>query len=1175
MEIMVVIFLVVLLQIEINPCSFINVIKNVSAQQQKIVDISTGFSHTCARLNDGTSKCWGRNDFGQLGIGNNKNQGRGQNDMGQNLASVNLGLVNSALFVNCGGQHCCVLLKTGRMKCFGDNNYGQLGLLEYSNNTNWGDAPNEVGNGLPYVMLTSNNEQQISSISSGGAHTCAILEHGILKCFGNNNHGQAGLESSSTELQGEKPMKEMDYYPFVSLGTNVKVNAVSAGISHTCVILVDNNTSLLKCFGNNENGQTGLGFLTNRTKVDVISNDMGNFLPPVNLGTGRYATDICTGEYHTCVLLDDATVKCFGQFIGNDEKTQIMMMSNNMPPLLFDTNDLAISIACKYGHTCVVFNSTKLKCFGSNRFGQLGLGHRFDVGFDNVGFNLPYINVGFGVSVKQVATGGDHTCVILGSNDVKCFGRNENGQLGLGHRATIGGGDSLTEMGDFLPVVSLGAQKKAIAISMSKFSTCVVLDSGNVKCFGYNGFGQLGVGDVDDRGSFPNTMGDSLAVVGLFDIKSPSLISSIEAGQVHTCAILDKGVCVKCFGSNIAGYLGVPLIPYLGRRPNEIGSFIPCVDIGEKVIPRFLSVGESHTCVITGEDYQLKCWGNNLSGQLGLGHTDNPALSVNRMGDSLPFVNVGKGRKVIAVGIGNLFTCVLLDNASVKCFGDNISGQLGQGHSNTIGTNIAEMGEALPTVLLSEDGRNVISIGVGRSHACVVLDNGNTKCWGSNSDGQLGYGDKLNRGDEPNEMGKFLPTIDLGKNLTGSIAVSCGGSHTCVILNNTRQIKCFGRNSEGQLGIGEASSNRGLTGTDMGDNLHTVALGIGRYATTIALGNSHTCVLLDDFTMKCFGYNNYGQLGVGKDVVTIGLKEPEITNLRAVYVIGTGFPTHAPSRTPSHSPKWVAPSANPHSVVPTASPRNSSSLVQQFTSTADTVVIVGGIIGGVLGIFLIVGCSFLLWKKYKDREEAFKKQPFLDKTLSTIAFLSHDWGQDLEHTNHKRVSKIYSKLKQLGIETWIDEERLKGEVVLQITAAIDKTKVIVVFITKRYINKVNQKSGDLDYCQMEFGYALRTKKVTNMIPVVMEAEMLDTSKWFGPVGAALGGQLYIDMSSEDNFDQGIKLLHQRICDLAGISLPSTIGFEFNHPQSSTRNNVITQQQQSLPEGVSAQDLTVV
>ena len=134
----------------------------------------------------------------------------------------------------------------------------------------------------------------------------------------------------------------------------------------------------------------------------------------------------------------------------------------------------------------------------------------------------------------------------------------------------------------------------------------------------------------------------------------------------------------------------------------------------------------------------------------------------------------------------------------------------------------------------------------------------------------------------------------------------------------------------------------------------------------------------------------------------------------------------------------------------------------------------------------------------------------------TDIFLSHNWGQDVSgRDNHERVSIINEELKKSGYQTWFDEERISSCVVGEMAEGIEKTKGVIVFITREYIDKVKGNNAK-DNCQLEFKYASRIQTRLKMVAVVMESCMVDTSRWTGPVGIHLGGEIYVEISGNLN-----------------------------------------------------------
>ena len=237
----------------------------------------------------------------------------------------------------------------------------------------------------------------------------------------------------------------------------------------------------------------------------------------------------------------------------------------------------------------------------------------------------------------------------------------------------------------------------------------------------------------------------------------------------------------------------------------------------------------------------------------GYGDTVKRGSAPNTMGDNLPAVDLGTGELAVELAAMKLGMCALLAGGNVKCWGSNTNGQLGLGDKTSRGTQPGEMGDALPYVDLGT-GRHAIALFGGHYayHMCALLDNSGLKCWGLNSNGQLGLGDRVNRGDDPGEMGDALPYVDLGSGRSAR-HVTVADIHTCVLMDDSN-VKCWGYGySNGYLGYGD-SSYRGVSPNQMGDNLPVVDLGTGRTAVSIDCTQSHCYAVLDNGFFKCWGY---------------------------------------------------------------------------------------------------------------------------------------------------------------------------------------------------------------------------------------------------------------------------------------------------------------------------------
>eukprot|EP01083_Nonionella_stella_P068484 181842_1 len=175
------------------------------------------------------------------------------------------------------------------------------------------------------------------------------------------------------------------------------------------------------------------------------------------------------------------------------------------------------------GHTCALSTTNKVKCFGMNSYGQLGLGDTNDRGgvANEIPANLSDIDLGSSFIPDQVACGWGHTCTSSIAGKVKCFGSNSRGELGLGD--TNYRGDEPNEMGDNLPEIDLGSLFIPDQVACGWGHTCTSSIAGKVKCFGSNSRGELGLGDTNYRGDEPNEMGDNLLEIDLGSTWTPAV----------------------------------------------------------------------------------------------------------------------------------------------------------------------------------------------------------------------------------------------------------------------------------------------------------------------------------------------------------------------------------------------------------------------------------------------------------------------------------------------------------------------------------------------------------------------------------------------------------------------------------------------------------------------------
>ena len=295
----------------------------------------------------------------------------------------------------------------------------------------------------------------------------------------------------------------------------------------------------------------------------------------------------------------------------------------------------AVSVSAGTFHTCAVMAEGGVKCWGSNNLGQLGDG-------TNTDRNTPVDVVGLTSGVAAISASRLHTCALTTAGGVKCWGRVLQDPLTLSEQS-MGDGMATDEP---TAVDVQGLTSGVVAITTGVIHTCALTNEGGVKCWGYNREGQLGNGEITDRGV-------PVDVEGLTDVVA------IAAGWKHTCAITTGGG-LKCWGWNNGGQIG-------DTTTTDRTTPVDVVGLTSGVTA--VAAGRLHTCAVTTAG-GVKCWGLNDGGQVGDG-TNDPHFS--------PVDVVGLNSGVAAVSTGLLHSCIVTTTGGLKCWGVDSSGQLGDG----------------------------------------------------------------------------------------------------------------------------------------------------------------------------------------------------------------------------------------------------------------------------------------------------------------------------------------------------------------------------------------------------------------------------------------------------------------------------------------------------------------
>ncbi|MFN3258845.1 MAG: RCC1 domain-containing protein [Ilumatobacter sp.] len=710
-----------------------------SASTAGAVDVS--FRYTCAVMADTTVQCWGLDVSGKLGTSPSTGEAR--------PTPTTVPGVIDARSLALGEEHACALLGNGTVTCWGANDYAQLGR-----GTTGGTefAPGIVP-GLANVV----------QITSGGYHTCAVINDGTISCWGDNNEGKVGIDPASSSVVSS---------PTAVAGV-VDVVEASTSLGNTCAL---DGGGDAYCWGDGDEGALGNG-----------TND-SSFVPLLVPFSGPVA-DVAAGDLYLCAALQSGTVECVGD--GSDGQLGDGNATQSYTIVEVVDIDTAVQLALGYSTACARLADGSIQCWGEGQRGRLGNG--VDSG-DNVEQPTPVDVEGIDDAVEIVGH-ADHHCVLRATGAVSCWGDASGGQLA-------------TDTPEFATRARLvpGTAGQPIAeVSVGFGFTCFRTVGGGVGCVGDNSRLQLatpGVSSADTATPIP----------GL------TTAAQIESGGEHTCVRLSDST-IQCWGEGAFGRLGNGTstdfdVPTTVRDDTDSG---PLTDIDQ------VSGGEDHSCAVTGAGLAW-CWGRGSDGRLGHG--------LSPTSQTLPVAVTGL-TDASAIAAGGRHSCAVDTAGDVQCWGDNGQRQLGTG---------GVIDATTPVDVISVT--DVTQLSAGDSHTCGATTAGAVWCWGADGSGALGDG----------ALTATEPVMMTG--VTTASHVTAGRDVTCVLLDD-ETVRCAGSNGRGELGDGTTESRD--VAVSVIDESGAALSGIGAIAA-----DRHVCTVRKPIAgggVYCWGENRDGQLG--------------------------------------------------------------------------------------------------------------------------------------------------------------------------------------------------------------------------------------------------------------------------------------------------------------------------
>jgi alpha-tubulin suppressor-like RCC1 family protein len=694
-------------------------------------------------------------------------------------------------------------------------------------------------------------------VSAGYNFACAVQGDGSVQCWGSGTNGQLGNGASSDSLV---PVTVSGLVDAVAVSAG---GSQSIGTSHVCALKADGT---VWCWGYGGNGNLGNGFAgSSNVPVQVMISISPTVIPLTN------ATAVTSGGGHSCALIADGTIRCWGRNsdgqLGDGTSTQ-----KNVATLVSGGITTFASLDAGAYHTCATLADGTARCWGQNTFGQLGNGN-------NTGQLAPVtVSLTGADRAKSIDVGDYHSCALIFNGTVRCWGANTTGQLGNATTTNsnvpvavqAGGGVNLSTVSS----IAAGGANVGGAI---QGTSCAVLANGSMKCWGYNGFGELGNGNTTNQliagsvsgvatavraavgadftcglsangtiacagdggnGRLGNNSTTSsstpVAVQNLYGVEG---VTGIASGSYTTCARFSNGRA-RCWGYNNTGQIGNNTTGVDQPYPET-----PVLQTGN-VLTNVVQVSTFyyHGCALI-VDGTVRCWGYNAYGGLGNGTTT----------DSAQAVTVSGVTNAIQITTGFFHACALISDGTIKCWGYNVIGQLGNNSTSNSSTAVSVMSISTATSV----------IGAGNT-TCALLADGSAMCWGGNGNGQVGDMTTTNR---------LVPAVVTG--IANATSIGGGGYHSCAVIANGT-MKCWGAGGNGQMGNGLTNATNSTPVTATGSNFARASGGM--YNACATKGDGHA---------YCWGYNSNAQVdGSGMSPISTPVV---VSGVATVARTATGF----------------------------------------------------------------------------------------------------------------------------------------------------------------------------------------------------------------------------------------------------------------------------------------------
>lgn len=621
--------------------------------------MSTSLNSACGLTTAGKAYCWGANSNGQLGVG----------DTSQRLVPTEVS-PTSPTFVDlrlsstgtCGrtaagdiycwgggtvsptmvaggpydsfqmfGSSVCALDTGGNAYCWGTGTSGQIGNGSNSNQT----TPQPVSGGITFSRFAE-SPNYIGG-SATGFHVCGLTAGGKAYCWGANNNGQLG-DNSTTSRNTPVPVLN-----------NISFSKLYVADTRTCGL---STSGIPYCWGLNNAYQLGVS--------PIISSSPSNILTPTALIGGITFSDMLMGSSSGgCGLVSDGTAYCWGS-------SGTSLIGDNWGPYISDPSSVSIgalftTITNMNSATCALNSVGQTYCWGYSQAASSPLGT-----VDTSTYVLNPSLVSGAPTFRSLSGGSYHICGLTAAGAAYCWGHNNLGQLGTGSNVPSAIASPTLIGGITFSKIDAGGDS-----TIGGGLTCGIADTGITYCWGGNSMGQLGTGSTS-----PSYIPTPTAVTGGLTF------TKISVGGRHVCGLTSAGAAY-CWGANDRGQLGT-------GSTAAVTIATPTAVTGGHVFSRIIA-GPQNTCGITiaGDTY---CWGYNAHGQIGDGVSPNPQPTPSLVAGGYQFTDIEMGQNGLGSASGS--ACGITTDGKMYCWGYNTYGYNGNGTltHNTTPTQVTGSG---------------------------------------------------------------------------------------------------------------------------------------------------------------------------------------------------------------------------------------------------------------------------------------------------------------------------------------------------------------------------------------------------------------------------------------------------------------------------------------------------